>query len=219
QFCGESVKASVRVVPSLLTRNWRIYLPQTTYVGQTINWDANGANQFYLDAPDLGLNDYFTTATSYAFTAQQLNASGPGVHTIKLKSCKLYSDSTRDCAADYEVRAQQAGTVTGLRTPPSTVAPSDAFFPTAVAFVDGVKQTAGAGGTPATSCDCNNEPVTAGTVLATIDTNNYSLMQIVRDNTEAWTFEPWTNDFSTGEYIRANQLADVRPGGTYFTVN
>jgi hypothetical protein len=218
-YCGESVKATIRVVPSLSTSTWRAYRNHPVWLGHTVSWQANGGNWFYVDAPTLGVFNFLTTSTSYDFTAAQLNNAGPGLHTIKIKSCRWYGGPTIDCAWLHSVRAKTAGTVTDLITGPgSQVNPANSVFPIPIAKVNGVTHTSSRGGRLHTTCGCNGQNVAAGTVLATIETNDYSLVQLHLGSSQTWTTKPWSQDFSSGEVIQANTLKDVRPGGG-FTVN
>ena len=104
-FCGEPVAAAIRVVPSLTTSTWRAYRNHPVYLGHTVSWQANGGNWFYVDAPTLGVNNLVTGSTSYTFTAAQLNQAGPGLHTIKIKSCKGYAGWVFDCAFIFDAAA------------------------------------------------------------------------------------------------------------------
>jgi hypothetical protein len=220
-FCGESAKASVRVLPAQTTATFREYRNHPVFLGHTVSWSANGGNWFYLDAPTLGVDNQLTAATSYTFSAAQLNNAGPGLHTIRIKSCKWYGGTTFDCAMNHQVKAASAGTVTDLITAPAgtDVWPIGSIFPTSVAKVNGADHRTSRGGKLVSTCGCQGQSVPAGTVLATVETYDYSLLQLQLGG-QTWATRAWTQDFDPvrSTYVQANTLRDVRPGGG-FTVN
>jgi hypothetical protein len=214
-FCGESAKAFVRVLPSQATSTWRAYRNHPVWLGHTLSWQANGGNWFYVDAPTLGVNNLLTSSTSYEFTAAQLNNAGPGLHSIKLKSCKWYGGSTFDCAANHAVKAPSAGTVTNLVTVGTEVWPTGTAFPVPVAKLNGVDQFTPRGGRVVSTCGCEGQSVAAGTLLATIETYDYSLVQLQLGGGQTWITRSWTQDFNSAEseYLWGSKLTDVRTGG------
>jgi len=221
-FCGESAKASVRVLPAQTTATYRQYRNHPVWLSHTVSWSANDGNWFYVDAPTLGVYNHLTAATSYTFTAAELNNAGPGLHTIRIKSCKWYGGTTFDCAMTHHVKAASAGTVTDLIAAPAgaDVWPRGAVFPTSIAKVSGTDQLTSRGGKLVSTCGCQGQSVPAGTILAMIETYDYSVVQLQLGGGQTWATRAWSQDFDStrSTYVQANTLRDVRPGGG-FTVN
>ena len=211
-YCGESVKAFVHVAPSHITSTPRVYkaLPASNFA---LSWDANGANWWSVDAPTLGVNNQLGSSP-FTFTAAQLDAAGAGLHTVKVKSCSWYGGSSFDCAHEHRAKSPGGG-VSNLITSGTAVTAGV----TRLATVNGTDVYSPRSGKVTSTCGCGGQSPAAGTVLAVVETNDVSLMQL-NLGPQTWTTKAWTQDFSSANstHIQINKVQEVRPPG-YSTVN
>lgn len=187
-FCGSTVQAHVRVLPSQVNAPPRQYRYDPMWFPYTVSWTANGGNKFYVDAPTMNVNNAVTTSTSYQFPALQ----PAGLHTIKVKSCKDYGGGVVDCAFLHKVYSTVAGTVDWVLD----VGETPSYF--GVASVGGTLIYPSRWGKVWSNCGCAGQTVAVGQELAAIETDDVSTVQLQVGGHSLQTV-PWTTDFDSAQ--------------------
>jgi hypothetical protein len=185
-YCGESSSVYVHIGGAKFDGDFRQFVPSGQGAG--VSWSGSG-NFWHLSSASLGIDQWLLTP-SYSILAAKLK---PGAHTLRLTTCN-YAAVT-ECSNRSDVKASVAGTVSEIMVGLDQLVLGGtvvARIATAAGSVEAKALRTGLVGEISVNVGA---PVSAGSQLLAILTDDVEHKQIVVGQSVAWSHRDWSIDF------------------------